>query len=180
MDRAMNAVYARGLNGEFALADGSLPWKNSAQLQAEFRADMNRFRQLTSGGAVIMGFNTFKTFRAPLKDRMNVVIQNQAEAAPLNEKKFTFFPSIEAAVQALHSAGFSGSRIFLIGGAKLFSRAFSSRLVDGTVYETVFRAQFPEASVFMQKPDSALWKLTQSEEAGLLTFNCYRRRMETP
>lgn len=172
----MNAIYARGINGEFALADGSLPWKNSVQLQSEAKADMNHFRQLTSGGAVIMGFNTFKTFHQPLKDRMNIVIQQKAEGGSLDGQKFSFFPSIEAAVQALYSAGFSAKSIFLIGGAKLFSQAFAQKLVDGIIYETVFRAAFPHSSIFIKAPDISLWKLEQSEEAGLLTFNQYKSR----
>ena len=51
----MNAIYASGLNGEFALEDGTLPWKKNSLLQKECKEDMDFFKHMTAKKAVIMG-----------------------------------------------------------------------------------------------------------------------------
>jgi len=49
--------------------DGVLPW--------HLPADLRRFRELTTGHAVIMGRKTYESIGRPLPDRVNIVITRQ-------------------------------------------------------------------------------------------------------
>lgn len=65
----INLIFASGENGEFGTANG-LPWERN-------KADMEHFKESTSGGAVLMGYKTFETLGSkPLKDRLNIVLTN--------------------------------------------------------------------------------------------------------
>ncbi|WP_296029896.1 dihydrofolate reductase [uncultured Treponema sp.] len=173
----MNAIYAAGLNGEFALEDGTLPWKKVPELQKECKEDMDFFKQMTLGKAVIMGFNTFKTLPFPLKNRLNIVIKRNASPQKIErtDKEFMFFSSIKEALNALDFL--CPDDIFLIGGKKLFAEAFSKNLVDGIVYETVFCKNFPNAKIFINRPQK--FSLINSRKSGILVFNQYRN-LEAP
>lgn len=173
----MNAIYASGLNGEFALEDGTLPWKKVPELQKECREDMDFFKQMTLGKAVIMGFNTFKTLPFPLKNRLNIVIKKNAAPQKIErtDKKFMFFSSINEALNALDFL--CPDDIFLIGGKKLFAEAFSNNLVDGIVYETVFCRNFPDTKIFINRPEN--FSLIDSRKSGILVFNQYKN-LEAP
>ena len=173
----MNAIYASGLNGEFALEDGTLPWKKNSSLQKECKEDMDFFKQMTLGKAVIMGFNTFKTLPFPLKNRLNIVIKRNAAPQKIKctDKEFMFFSSIKEALNALDFL--CPDDIFLIGGKKLFAEAFIKNLVDGIIYETVFCKNFPDAKVFIKRPEN--FTLIDSRKSGILVFNQYRN-LEAP
>lgn len=168
----MNAIYASGLNGEFALEDGTLPWKKNSSLQKECKEDMDFFKQMTAKKAVIMGFNTFKTLPFPLKNRLNIVIKRNAAPQKIErtDNEFFFFSSIKKALNALDFL--CPDDIFLIGGKKLFTEAFSKNLVDGIVYETVFCRNFPDAKIFINCPEN--FSLIDSRKSGILVFNQYK------
>lgn len=153
----LNAIFAHGLNGEFSLADGSLPWKGKPELNECAKKDMQHFKNTTLGHIVIMGFNTYGTFSRPLTGRINVVIdRTKNSTATISENDFNFFSSLEDAIDFFSRNKFSQKKIFLIGGAKLLEYAFTKNLIDGTIYETVFNHEFPGATVFMPKLPLAL------------------------
>lgn len=157
MKQKLNAIFARGLHREFALADGSLPWKKCPDLSDESKKDMAHFKTTTMSGIVMMGFNTYGTFTAPLPGRINVVVDRTKEnAATINEDQFNFFSSLEDALDFFSEEKYSDRKLFLIGGAKLYAHAFEKNLIDGTVYETIFNRTFPEATVFMPEVPATL------------------------
>lgn len=157
MKHKLNAIFARGLKREFALADGSLPWKKCPDLSEESKKDMAHFKANTMDGIVIMGFNTYGTFAAPLPGRINVVIDRTKEnAAAINEDRFNYFSSLEAALDFFSDEKYSDRKLFLIGGAKLYAHAFENNLIDGTIYETIFNRTFSEATVFMPEVPAEL------------------------
>ncbi|RYZ66217.1 MAG: hypothetical protein EOP09_13030 [Proteobacteria bacterium] len=57
-------------NGVIGL-DNQLPWKISE--------DLKRFRQLTTGGVVVMGRKTFDSIGRPLPNRENWVLTRSAD-----------------------------------------------------------------------------------------------------
>ncbi len=62
----ISIIAAVGDNNEIG-KDGDLCWK--------IKADLDRFKELTTGNVVVMGYNTFKSLDfKPLKDRRNIVI----------------------------------------------------------------------------------------------------------
>lgn len=54
--------------------DGKLPW--------HYSADMKFFKETTTGNAVVMGHNTWRSLKKPLPDRLNIVLSRKAEIAP--------------------------------------------------------------------------------------------------
>lgn len=107
----INAIYARGMNGEFALKDGSLPWKNIKELEEDAQRDMKNFKMLTTGGVVIMGYNTFLAIGRKLPDRENIIIDRNSA-----------IKSLEDAINLLEERK-ETRRIFIIGGAKILHEA---------------------------------------------------------
>lgn len=133
----INAIYARGMNGEFALIDGSLPWKNADDLKEEAQRDMKNFKMLTTGCVIIMGYNTFKAIGRKLPDRENIIIDRNSQ-----------IDSLEKAISLLEKRN-EKRKIFIIGGAKILHEAAKKNLINGTVYETIFYRSFPDAAVFI-------------------------------
>ena len=92
----MNLVFARGLNYEFSLKDGTLPWTNHKDLAEDCKHDMQHFKNLTVNNIILMGFNTYKTFSRPLPDRLNIVIDKNSTVSDfIKTDDFNFFPDIE-------------------------------------------------------------------------------------
>lgn len=75
-------ILARSKDGTIGLADGSLPWKQ--------KADMIMFRKITTGRIVIVGCKTWDTFKnKPLPNRTMVVLTNSPQE---ESDKFTNSP----------------------------------------------------------------------------------------
>lgn len=162
----IHALYATGRNGEMGMKDGSLPWRTPENrirtdlpenIQKQCADDMTLFKKLTTGNIIIMGYNTYKTFPAPLPNRINIVIDRNVSRnySKLSEIKWNFFPSIEEALKACNNFNETSEtplkEVYIIGGAKLLHEAFSKKLITGKVFHTVIDADFPEASVvFLQ------------------------------
>ena len=61
-------------------AEGSLPWHNGA--------DLNYFRNQTTGGIVVMGHTTWKSIgQIPLKNRINFVLTHKDEIEGYDEEE---------------------------------------------------------------------------------------------
>ena len=82
-------------------------------------ADMKFFRETTTGGVVVMGGNTFRSFpNGALKNRVNVVL-----SATLQEDgTFLVVRSLEELLNQISQ--YDPDRVFLIGGASLYSALF--------------------------------------------------------
>ena len=98
------AMTATGVIGR----GGKLPW--------DLPADRRLFRQLTLGGAVIMGRRTFESLPAPLAGRLNIVVTRGGRLYPGSE-------TVPELTTALELARRSGRPIFVIGGVELYRAA---------------------------------------------------------
>lgn len=83
---------------------GKLPWHISEDLQ--------RFKRLTTGHAVLMGRKTFESIGKPLSHRRNVVLTSRE--IPGVET----YPTLSQALQALGNQ----DQVFVIGGGQLFAQ----------------------------------------------------------
>lgn len=162
----IHALYATGRNGEMGMKDGSLPWRTPENrirtdlpenIRKQCADDMALFKKLTTGNIIIMGYNTFETFPAPLPNRINIVIDRNVSRndSKLSETEWNFFPAIEDAISACGTFNKtyeqSPKDVYIIGGAKLLHEAFSKKLITGNIYHTVIDENFPEASVIFKQ-----------------------------
>jgi len=124
--------------------DGDLPW--------HLPADMRRFRELTSGHAVVMGRKTYESlpdrFR-PLPNRRNLVLsRDPAYAAPGAE----VFPDLASALAACDGD------CFVIGGGATYEQALA---VADRVYATEIDAHVDGDTFF---PELAGWRAVETSE----------------
>lgn len=110
-------------------AHGDLPWKR------DMPADLKHFKDLTMGGSLIMGRNTFTSIGGALPGRENIVVTHH----PLNMTDVITVDSLQAAYTAAH-----GNQ-FIIGGASIYEQALADCDV---VYATEIHAAFPEVDTF--------------------------------
>ena len=95
------AVAANGVIGR----DGGLPWR--------LPEDLQRFRRLTMGHAMLMGRKTFDSLGKPLPGRDNWVLTRAPGFAPQGVRVFT---SLQQALDA------SPPVLYVIGGADLYAQ----------------------------------------------------------
>jgi len=107
---------------------GRLPWR--------LKEEIKYFKKITTGHIVLMGRKTWESipekFR-PLPNRLNVILsRNHTQDLAMHLKKsgsaenLLAFGSLEGAltgVENLSNSPFRGKKIFVIGGAKLYSAA---------------------------------------------------------
>ena len=87
--------------------DGKLPW--------HYSADLKFFKEITTGNAVVMGANTWRSIGKPLPKRLNIILSRSGkiEAPPdvmkLNSKE-----------EVVDLAKYFNRDVFIIGGAKTY------------------------------------------------------------
>jgi dihydrofolate reductase len=142
--------------------DGALPWR--------LPTDLRRFRELTTGHAVVMGRRTYESlpdrFR-PLPDRRNIVLSSRpAYAAPGAE----VFADLESAL------GACDHDCFVIGGGVTYTQALARAQ---RVYATQVDGEVAGDAVFPQLP-TADWRCVArgdpiAENGETFTFTVYER-----
>ena len=87
--------------------DGKLPWHHSA--------DLKFFKETTTGNAVVIGSNTWRSIGKPLPNRLNIVLSRSGKIeAPSDVMKLT---SIDEVVEL---SKYLNRDVFIIGGAKTY------------------------------------------------------------
>jgi dihydrofolate reductase len=115
--------------------DGKLPW--------HYSADLKFFKKTTTGNAVVMGSNTWKSVRKPLPNRLNIVlsrsenIEHQPNVLLLRSKEET-----------LALSNYLNCDVFIIGGAKTFE-TFADVIEKWVVTEVPLSVE--DADTFMPK-----------------------------
>lgn len=124
-------------------------------------ADLKRFRELTTGHAVILGRKTLATFPGgrPLKGRRNLILSRNPEFAPEGAEVFSHVEELLA--QAPEDS-------FVIGGESVYRAmlAYCNR-----VYVTKIGKKFPADTWFPNLDTDPAWMVTETgeeqEEKGL-------------
>jgi dihydrofolate reductase len=89
--------------------DGTIPWKNSEDLQY--------FKMITTDHAIIMGRKTFESIGKPLPNRRNIVV---------SAKSYTAIPGAEvypSLIEAIVAAKQTDSEPRIIGGEQIYRQA---------------------------------------------------------
>jgi dihydrofolate reductase len=87
---------------------GKLPW--------EYPADIEFFKETTTGHAVVMGANTWRSIGRPLKDRLNVVLSGSSSVTPPAE-----VIRLATKEEVLDLARYLNRHVFIIGGAQIYA-----------------------------------------------------------
>lgn len=144
--------------------DNTLPW--------HLPEDLQRFKAITTGHAVVMGRKTFESIVArlgkPLPNRENIVITRDPRFCP-------------SGVRVIHSldelSGMPHDKIFVIGGAQVYAAALAdANEIDMTEIDlnTPGDAFFPEIDDRLWVAQAGPWR--QSEASGLAyRFVTFRR-----
>ena len=150
------------ISKNFAIGkDGKLPW--------HYSADLRFFKQTTTGNAIVMGWNTWKSIGKPLPNRMNIILSRRGK---IDERADVILvPSKEGVLKL--AEGFDGDT-FIIGGSQTFE-TFSDDIEKW--YVTEIPIEVEDADVFMPRDflDSfeLIDKIDLDEE---LRVNVFQRR----
>ncbi len=150
--------------------DGKIPWN--------IPEDMNRFKVLTTGHAIVMGRKTYQSIGRPLPSRTNIVISQNLEWS----KDLTGFLQMPTLADALREAYAVDAHPFVIGGKRVYEEAlpFATRLeityvlrkIDGDTH-------FPMFPPGTHQPDVNTWSRTSTISAAGHTdveFSTFVRR----
>lgn len=120
----INAIVAVSENGVIGV-NGGIPWSTIPE-------DMLRFRELTTGNAIIMGRRTWESLPVkPLPGRKNIIVSKSIYYEnPIIDIPFmvdgltTTVPSLNHALShAVIATAISGIDLFIIGGERLYREA---------------------------------------------------------
>ena len=125
-------------------AGNALPWR--------LPEDLQRFRALTTGHAIIMGRKTWESLRRPLPGRQNIVVTRRAGLVLEGADVASSFADALARVRMPAPA-------FCIGGGELYAEALP---VAATLYFTELDRDFAGDTLFPAF-DRAQWRETGRE-----------------
>ena len=115
--------------------DGKLPW--------HYPADLKFFKQTTTGHAIVMGWNTWKSIGKPLPNRLNVVLTRKGEIDSFEKVKV-----VRLKDEVLDLAASLDTDLFIIGGAGTFE-TFADDIAKW--YVTEIPIEVDGADVFMPR-----------------------------
>ena len=136
-----------------AIAENNAIGKNQ-QLLCHMPADMKRFKELTTGHAVIMGRKTFESLPHALPNRKNVVLTTLPEAVFMDSF------ACESMGTALDLCE-KEDEIFIIGGALVYRQAL--RIADRMLITRIHH-EFKDADAFLPVVNWDLWEETERED----------------
>lgn len=115
--------------------DGKLPW--------HYSADLKFFKQITSGNAVAMGFNTWASIGKPLPNRLNIILSRKVEIE--SQPNVLLMRNTN---EVLSLANFLKGDLFIIGGAKTYEN-FADAIERWIVTEVPLSVE--DADTFMPR-----------------------------
>ena len=134
------------------------------QLLWHLPKDLKHFKEITSGGTVIMGRKTYDSVGKPLPNRRNIIItRQQIEIAGCEVVN-----SLQAALDLCREH----KEVFIVGGAEIYKQAMP--LTD-KIYLTIVHENF-EADTYFPEISKDIWKETErtdheADEKNPLSFS---------
>lgn len=149
---------------------GGLPW--------HIAEDLQHFKRVTLGHAVIMGRKTIAELKKPLPGRRNLIISREP---PLPGSAgyvagVEWFTSIPAALEAARAGG--ESECMICGGAEIYRQVLAADLVDRMIITYVTLEPVPEGDTRFPAWEESQWVETgrQKGQNAALEFVTYERR----
>jgi dihydrofolate reductase len=139
---------------------GKLPW--------HYPADLKHFKQTTTGNAIVMGSNTWRSIAKPLSNRLNIVLSRRAQLD--SDDNLMFLRDVS---EAADLSKFLAGDLYVIGGAHIYE-AFAP-LIDSWIV-TEIPETVENADVFMPTNYLESFRLVEAEELeGGLVVRRYER-----
>lgn len=130
--------------------DGKLPW--------HYSADLKFFKETTTGNAVVMGANTWRSIGRPLPDRLNIVLSRSGKIdAPVGVVK------LGSTEEVIELSKYLSGDLFIIGGAKVFE-AFADLIEKWIVTEVPLTID--DADTFMPQTFLDGFELEETKDLG--------------
>jgi len=128
---------------------------NKGDQLAYISADLKRFKQLTTGYAIIMGRKTFEALpKGALPNRQNIVITHNKN---LQLDNCTVVHSTKDAIEAAENK----EKIFIIGGGEIYKTFLP---LATNIYFTHILHRFKEADTFFPKIKAEEWMEVEKTE----------------
>lgn len=157
MRPSLTAIAAVGSNGVIGVGQ-AIPWR--------IPEDWERFKDVTMGGALIMGRKTYESIGRPLPGRTTIVVSRTAPQLP---KGVWTTASLDEAIAHGHK---TSPRVFIAGGAQIY-RAAWDQLTD---LDLTLVDQAPQGgTAFFPQIDPDEWEVIASIPRPGYTFTRYHR-----
>jgi len=130
--------------------DGRLPW--------HYSADLKHFKETTTGQAVVMGSNTFRSIGKPLPNRLNIVLSRSAQIDTAADLIF-----LRSERESIDVAKYLKCDLFVIGGAKTYAEF--APLIDAWIV-THIPIDVEGADVFMPNDFLDGYSSVETREIG--------------
>lgn len=152
-----NIIVACAIDGTIGL-NNSIPWN--------YKGDLKLFKEMTIGGTIIMGRNTFESIKCkPLIDRRNIVISST------KQEGVETYPSIMDAMSTIHK-----EQVWFIGGRQIYMDAMK---YAGCIYMTQIPYMiYDHEAVCFPTISHLTWRLTdvlQHPYCSSLRVNVYQK-----
>jgi dihydrofolate reductase len=155
--KPLSMVVAAAAGNRAIGRQGALPWHEPEDLQ--------HFKTVTTGHAIIMGRKTWDALGRPLPRRRNLVVTRQSGFSATGAEVFA---TLEAALAAAYT---TDPAPCIIGGGELYRLALplATRIEYTEIARTVTDADafFPELG-----PE---WTITSQRDSGVLSFRVLER-----
>jgi dihydrofolate reductase len=135
---------------------------NDLLWQRDLPADLKHFKDATMGGAIIMGFNTYKSIGRPLPGRQNIVISDKND--PIDGYE------VASSLQSAYEIAESDKETFVIGGGQIYALAMDT--VD-RILATEVDAIFDQATIFFPEINTDKWREVEREKHRKYGANLY-------
>ena len=143
--------------------EGKMPWKLN-----EMREDMNHFRKLTMGAAVIMGRKTLESIGVGLPGRKNIVLTRSESVGYCNVE-------VAHSLDDAYSIAKDCDQVFIIGGQNVYEQALADVEI---IYATEVDTIISQADAFFPKIDKN-WQEIDIKEISSDDNNKYPCRFVT-
>lgn len=149
------------ISKNFAIGkEGRLPW--------HYPADLKFFKQTTTGNAIVMGSNTWRSIGKTLPGRLNVILSRRAQLDTADDLLF-----LRSEEEAVDLSKYLKGDMYVIGGAKIFA-AFAPFIDSWLVTE--IPETIEDADVFMPADYLEEFQLVETRELnGGLAVKRYDR-----
>lgn len=154
----MNAIVA---------VDSNWAIGNKGQLLIRIPADQKRFREITTGGVVVLGRKTMDTFpgRKPLPNRTNIILSTNPE---YKVDDAIVVHSIEQLIEELKS--YPSESIYIIGGDSVYKQMLP---YCDKVYVTKIDRKYEADAYFPNLDKDPDWHVVNTSEEQVIFDTTY-------